>query len=626
MMGILRRTSTAQMAFCCAASLILMVCPTALAKEPTGRPASSALAAAVASLGDVAAETSSTQIARLIQQLGDQRYILRQQAQEELSRLGPEAFDALSEAQNNDDIEIASRAKYLVQRIRVQWTRDTDSPQIKRFLSNYESKNDIDRLAVLGQLSKLPGDMGLEPLCRLVRFEKSPLVSKQGALLLLGKAKADAPDSDQSAAARTKTVETALGSSTRPAARWLRVDLQLARDPEGALPKWNKLVEDELATLENSAGDTNNAIVLALQRRQVEVLLKLKQQDRALEAMRKMIVLQTDDPQSLSQLVDWLVKKKAWPLIDELAARFVRTFNSDPILLYSLAQARQVQGNNTEAESLAKRAYQLNPQNFQEHFRIGRQLQERSLFDWSEREYRHVIGITGQESEDCIKAEGRLSEMLHDQQRDLAAAKVLQKLVDAMNHDAPLVQKVQQVEQVMPPVARMHYFYACHYGAQNDREEQWKHLEEGIAQNPGDTELLIEMYRASADNPQRHKRVQELVRDAVDKLHNQIAVTSDDGLLCNLYNEYAWLVGNTEGDLDLAIQYSLKSIELARQPEFGVTESGYLDTLAHCYARKGDYESAVKYQTRAVELEPFTLQIVRALDQFKAGLEKSRHK
>jgi tetratricopeptide (TPR) repeat protein len=359
------------------------------------------------------------------------------------------------------------------------------------------------------------------------------------------------------------------------------------------------------------------------------MLLKLKQQDRAQEVMRKMIALETDDPQSLMQLVDWFIKQKAWHPIEELAARFERTFNSTPLLLYSVAQARRLQDDNAQAEALAKQAYQLSPEKISEHLRIARQLQERILYEWSEREYRHVIGWPqAQGTEEWIKAQTTLADMLHDQQRDLAAAKVLQKLVDAIAHDGVLLQRVQQFDQTMSTAPRMHFFYACHFGTEKDRKQQWKHLDDGLAENPNDIELLIELYRSAAEDPQRHKRAQEMIRDTAEKFRAQINDTSDDGLLCNVYNEYAWMVGNTEGDFDLAIKYSQKSVDIARQlpSDSGGSESGYLDTLAHCHAAKGDYENAVKIQTRAVELQPWTQQIVRALDQFKSQLEKSRSK
>ena len=64
-------------------------------------------------------EQSQARIAKLIEQLGDKQYLVRQAAQNELSRIGPDAFDALTQAESNADIEICSRAKYLVQQIRI---------------------------------------------------------------------------------------------------------------------------------------------------------------------------------------------------------------------------------------------------------------------------------------------------------------------------------------------------------------------------------------------------------------------------------------------------------------------------------------------------------------------------
>src|SRR5260221_6385484 len=48
-------------------------------------------------------------ISALIRQLGDEQYSVRQQAQEELARLGADAFDALVTAELNDRIENANR-------------------------------------------------------------------------------------------------------------------------------------------------------------------------------------------------------------------------------------------------------------------------------------------------------------------------------------------------------------------------------------------------------------------------------------------------------------------------------------------------------------------------------------
>ena len=106
-------------------------------------------------------------IARLIQQLGDAEYTVRQRAQHELARLGFAAFDALADAEQSDDIEIATQAKYLVRAIRADWTNDNAPQQVRQLLKDYDFQNETTRLARMKSLLDLPGDMGLEWLCRL---------------------------------------------------------------------------------------------------------------------------------------------------------------------------------------------------------------------------------------------------------------------------------------------------------------------------------------------------------------------------------------------------------------------------------------------------------------------------
>ena len=88
--------------------------------------------------------------------------------------------------------------------------------------------------------------------------------------------------------------------------------------------------------------------------------------------------------------------------------------------------------------------------------------------------------------------------------------------------------------------------------------------------------------------------------------------------LATAHNQLAWLVSNTEGDYDEALRSSQRSLEL--RPE----TPGYLDTLGRCYYAKGDYKSAVLYQSRAAELEPHSVQIRRQLEFFQAALKAAQ--
>lgn len=56
-----------------------------------------------------APDDEDRQISRLIAELGDNRFVVRQRAQRELTRLGAAAFDSLSAAEDSDDVEIATQ-------------------------------------------------------------------------------------------------------------------------------------------------------------------------------------------------------------------------------------------------------------------------------------------------------------------------------------------------------------------------------------------------------------------------------------------------------------------------------------------------------------------------------------
>ena len=80
------------------------------------------------------ATVSAGQIDKLIEQLGDEDYYVRQRAQDELARLGFEAFDDLTAATTHEDLEIAARAKYLLRLMRVEWTVKSDPPEVQKLL------------------------------------------------------------------------------------------------------------------------------------------------------------------------------------------------------------------------------------------------------------------------------------------------------------------------------------------------------------------------------------------------------------------------------------------------------------------------------------------------------------
>ncbi len=138
--------------------------------------------------------------------------------------------------------------------------------------------------------------------------------------------------------------------------------------------------------------------------------------------------------------------------------------------------------------------------------------------------------------------------------------------------------------------------------------------------NPDNVDILIKMYRVEGDEVWRKlvlrtlqvttRQTDQLVQDIRDK-SRRFGLRGGDDLGYQL-NQYAWLVSNTEGDRQKALDYSLESLELE-------TDSARLDTCARCYFALGDLDNAIRTQKRAIKLMPHSPPMLRQLAEFEAA-------
>jgi tetratricopeptide (TPR) repeat protein len=561
------------------------------------------------------AESLSDRVERLIAELGANEYSQRERAQAQLLKAGPDAYDALQAAVNHEDIEIAARARYLVRLIRIDWTREDDPPAVKELLKSYDQLTPSVRLQRIEELSKLPGDAGVSALCRVVRFEKSPVLAKQAALRLLGR---PLPP-DVTPQARRQQLLDSLGSSSTTPTGWLRLEAETQADPAGAAEAWSKVVADEQTALARAPQTTQNEIVARLLRRQVDLLKQLGRPEEAEAAMIRSLDYEPGTPETLPKLLDWLVEQKAWKALDAVATRFAPQFEQQPILLYLLANARLKQGQSEQAEQAAKKALEVNGANQVEHYKLGRDLQQRGMVDWSAREFQAAIDNGPLASLPTFASQSALAELLHDHGRHLEAAKALEPAVEELDRNAEHRRQVQERlgREAGGVKSRMHYFFAMDHREKGDLAKTIEHLDQAIAADPTDADALIGLHRLPNQDEARRQRTSELIKAAADVFRKQISQSPEDS---TPYNQFAWLVGNTEGDYAEALRYSQKSLELAPNA------AGYLDTLGRCYYALGDLDNAIKYQTQAVTLEPHSGAMQRQLVLFKEELAKKERK
>ena len=319
--------------------------------KPDAKSTAAEKASDAASSADESA-ASLSRITQLIKQLGDDDFFVRERAQQELAQVGVEAFDALSEAENQPDLEIADRARYLVRSMNLEWTTENEPPEVKRKLENYGSQEDKKRESIIDELGELPDGQGIGVLARLVRFERSTMLSKRAALKIINQKPVD----QRHWAARAAAIREGIGHSPRTAARWL-VTYLASHEGKGNPPgAWALLADEETRTLHDHPDQSRPNLIIGLWRQEVDNLERLGRPTEAEAAMRRMAAIDPEDNDSLNDMLNWLVEHKAWAIVDEAARKYSDRFEQEPLLLYTLAQACAAQGNSKLAAETAERA------------------------------------------------------------------------------------------------------------------------------------------------------------------------------------------------------------------------------------------------------------------------------
>ena len=506
-------------------------------------PSSDAPATAVAA--------QQREIATLIQQLGNPQYADRRRAERQLIQFGFEAFDALKDAEDHDDLEIATRARYLLQLISVELMRPHDPPKVRSLLTRYKNSSSLHRLGVIERLARMPDDIGLEGLCRIVRYEKSQEFSKRAALTLI----AVHSTMNEAIARREKTIRAALGRSGRPGVQWLFAYLQTLHDPSSGQAQWQRLVHIEQSAVGENSSEFH----------------------------------------------------------DDLLAS----------LLYTIGGLYLDLGDHEAAEKYSQQAFHIAEGAVAHHLRMASFfLITHGRFAWAEREYRSILDLVQPDSIEARSASFRLANMFHDQLQDLDAATVMQEAIEKSTQPQRILESTR---------AHMEFWFGEHDALQDDRAKQRERLDKAVKLDPTNADVLIAMYRLPDVDEAYRAKTLRLIQATATAFDKEIKASPN----ATAWNQWAWLICNTEGDFKKATKYSHLSVatasKLAMQsrieiPYTAADEAGYLDTLGHCYYAQGDYENAVKYQQQAAYLMPHSKIIGRQLGVFKTALADSQPK
>ena len=546
-------------------------------------------------------------IERLIGQLGSNEFAVREKAKDELLTLGVEAFDALHRAQHHDDVEIRKQAEYLIRAIRIVWVHEDDPPQVKQILRNYRSEGLEERQSRLNRLARVGDDGGIEPLCRLVRFEASDNLSKRAAILVMN---ATLDERTVLVEPWDQVIDRVVGNSQRRGAVWLRLYARYLREPLATLDEWNKLAKVEQQEMKLRPDKTRLVILRDFLRWQVDALEKLGKRDRAIATMWQTLELQDATRSEILATVDWLIDRKAWFLIDVLAEQYSATFEDDPELIFRLAEAFRSQKAEAKAEEYVVQAMAIKkPDEPFLHVEVARELQRRGMIDWAEREYRHVIKTETEGSRPSLDSRIRLGWMMHDLARHNDAYEALRGVVELIEKDQAVARRLDEMQRHAGRIrSQMHFSRALALASKdNSSSAQIDQLKLALKNDNTNADILIAMYRVPDAPEDYQKETKQVIKVTANRFRSTAALAERNfqtvpnadtrEQLALMLNQYAWLVANTEGDYQTALESSRRSLDLV--PD----EAGYLDTLARCYYAKGELDEAIRQQRRAVELE-----------------------
>jgi hypothetical protein len=589
------------------------------------------LAAALAS-GPVAEAMTDDEVAALIRQLGDDDFAARESAAATLATLGGEVSDALlAAAESSADLEVALKARWLVESLPLA-TSD-DPPDVAALLDRF-SRSDYDgRVQLMHRLLRLDDDAGIEPLARIVRLERTATGSRIAAALLVREWQPDDPFWPAVAA----RISAGLGPSSRPAARFLRglVDASLAESPATAAPSRDDAVAalailarpDAAAARPTDFDDPNDltlddATTLRIFRRGlIDLLLAAGLRDEALAEAKRLLdacrVGASEEYRTADEVV-WLADHGLPEAADLLAERLAAMDITDkadrqPLVAYAVAVAAERRGAADTAAAQANRARRwLHAADVD----LGHRLQAAMLLakwgaaDWAVAEYESITADPEAPAGDFALAAILAAEFLHDRERDAEAAEMLRHVVEGRKPDDGMDQILMRLERDPRELrSRMLYFRACDAAARSDMAGQRRLLEESLKSHAKEVDTLIAWYRLAGSTEARAEAKARVAR-VLEQIDEEIQAVPDDP---NGYNEYAWLVANTEGDVRRATRYAKRALERS------FDSASYLDTLAHCRAAGGDLVGAVRAQLVAARHEPHSLTIRRNLARFRTA-------
>jgi tetratricopeptide (TPR) repeat protein len=584
----------------------------------------------------LAGATDDDEIAVLIRQLGDADYGRRERAAARLDQLGADAMDQLLNAADMEgDLEIALRAGWLADSIPLVIPGDTS--EAAALLDGYRSKSFGDRIEIMHQLLRLDDDAGIEPLARIGRLDRDQVAARVAAALLVR----EWSPGDPAWPGIGARILAGIGGSGRPVSRLLASlvafsasnsaddrgrSLKTAREMVATLDRRRTAaavaagpeteLDDASAAIHRDIGQTTQQI---FDRCLAMMLLEAGLREEAVAVVRKeMQAICSREGRAEARVASaagalvWASAHGMPEVVDDLPDGWGEGPLAHPIVFYAQALCERTRQRDAVAEQIARTAFDAQG-SFGDRRQTAALLVRWGAGDWASREYTTVVDDDAAPHEERVAASLLFAEFLHDRGRDDEAAGVLQWFEEKAGRHIEILQRFGR--DAASTSARMHYFRALAAEARGDAAASRRELEAATTGDAPDVDALIALHRRARDMPEERRTAIQRIEASLGRMEQAIKDMPDEP---QAYNEYAWLVANTEGDVPKAIRYSKQSLRDS------FDNSSYLDTLAHCHAAAGDFVRAIRTQRLALRYEPHNRIIRLNLEAFERRAAAAR--
>ncbi len=663
-------------ALCISAAALTSSDPSCFGQEAASQPQPNASEVANHS----APEGADAEIVGWIEKLGSESYSERLEAQGKLEAFGSAALDWLRIATEHQDPQIASQARFMVQSGKFSIDGQNTPFELRKLLDRYEPADFESKAKLIRKLGLLDKNLGVSYLCRIARFESNPILAKVAAIELLRRLSPfepattlpppsdpldpSAPSADDLPSLASIILENLNGSKSQPS-RWLQIAFERKENSEFPIEQWLPIIDQEEALFLDNHADTSLQVLAPLMRWVAEQSsLEPKQRDQGISVAKRLSLITANRQLAVLPQIDfceWALRANLPEIVPFHYAQTATLFpqQAPALLNYLLAESFSKQNKSDLANQVAKMAKSrqrielskdfevlsilgqpLKPppinelllrSNNQDIERAGvaEALINRGSFEWAEAELRESLGGREDSPEFAtILTLTLLSQMLHELDRDAEASEVLEKFARRYENERLFQMQTETNGADIP--SNYHLFAANDLAKNGKHAEARERYSKAIELAPDNVDALIGLARLPENDEDKQMRLQDQ-SEVVNALRNEIEgvdrdlrlaapmfQTSEKRRLANQLNTFAWLVANTQGDQQEALLMSRRACALA--PD----RSAYLDTLAHCFEKQGDFEAALRAQRKAVAIEPHQPSLQRALKRFEEKAKEKR--